>query len=648
MKNYSVSKYILLVLVSLSLVLTGKISIAASHSHPSSATQLTQADSIASSTAIINQGNKITFNGQPLTIPWQQWQSGQTIQTGVSDTNAIALGLELLSTNNPTLQPVVWFSNSMDLEARYQPPYRYLNLTNLAAAAHWQIETDGDTLHISTASIPIVENIVPATVDRGDEIKQSTTGSDRYIIELNHPTAWQVSQNPKSAVLTITAASGVRMQKLFPPLLPVESLQLEPESEIQLPPPPVVVESDGNHTKITFNFAIGNGVKVSSALDGNSYDGKSNSRLVVDVTPQSFITKDIAWANGISWHQRYIKLSSQPSDANTRELSLTTSSDFPVVWLEIDPTLADFTLKPITSTIVSSQGLAPLAITAQQWAATAAINGGFFNRNNQLPLGVVRQDYHWRSGPILNRGAIAWDSLGNIQIDRLTLSENLVVDAQSIPLIAVNSGYVKQGVSRYTPEWGSSYTSLIDDEIVFVVRNNIISERLELGVADADSESIPIPPDGYLLTVRADPKTADLFSIGAEIELLGQTTPVDWLYYPHIMGAGPLLLQQGQIVVDALQEGFSQAFAQQMADRSAIALNAQGQIILAAVNHRAGGRGPNLVELAQVLQQLGAVDALNLDGGSSASVYLGGSLINRSLTTAAQVHNGIFVFVKHH
>ena len=53
-----------------------------------------------------------------------------------------------------------------------------------------------------------------------------------------------------------------------------------------------------------------------------------------------------------------------------------------------------------------------------------------------------------------------------------------------------------------------------------------------------------------------------------------------------------------------------------------------------------------MTEIARIMQQLGCVDALNLDGGSSTSLYLGGQLLNRSPLTAARIHNGIGVFVE--
>ena len=40
------------------------------------------------------------------------------------------------------------------------------------------------------------------------------------------------------------------------------------------------------------------------------------------------------------------------------------------------------------------------------------------------------------------------------------------------------------------------------------------------------------------------------------------------------------------------------------------------------------------------------VDALNLDGGSSTTLYLGGQILDRPPSTAARVHNGIGVFLQ--
>jgi exopolysaccharide biosynthesis protein len=107
-----------------------------------------------------------------------------------------------------------------------------------------------------------------------------------------------------------------------------------------------------------------------------------------------------------------------------------------------------------------------------------------------------------------------------------------------------------------------------------------------------------------------------------------------------------LLIQNRQIVLNALAEEFSEAFNRQLASRSVIATTAQGTLMLITIHQRVGGQGPSLAETARLIQQMGATQALNLDGGSSTALYLGGQLLDRIPSTAAQVHNGIGVFVQ--
>ena len=114
----------------------------------------------------------------------------------------------------------------------------------------------------------------------------------------------------------------------------------------------------------------------------------------------------------------------------------------------------------------------------------------------------------------------------------------------------------------------------------------------------------------------------------------------------QILAAGPILMQNRQIVLDAKSEGFSDAFIREKAIRSAICTTASGNVLIAAVHNRVGGAGATLAEVARVMQQLGCTEALNFDGGSSASLYLGGQLINRSPSTAARIHNGLGIFLQ--
>jgi Phosphodiester glycosidase len=105
-----------------------------------------------------------------------------------------------------------------------------------------------------------------------------------------------------------------------------------------------------------------------------------------------------------------------------------------------------------------------------------------------------------------------------------------------------------------------------------------------------------------------------------------------------LLQAGPLLVAGGRCVVADGQdvEGFSAAAHQFDSDitagrfpRAALAV-AGGRLLTVACDGRTNDDvGMTLPELAAALARLGARDALNLDGGGSASLVYGGRLRNR-------------------
>ncbi len=161
---------------------------------------------------------------------------------------------------------------------------------------------------------------------------------------------------------------------------------------------------------------------------------------------------------------------------------------------------------------------------------------------------------------------------------------------------------------------------------------------------------IPIPSDGYLLIARSFNATTQkqliaTLAAGTMVAKGLSLTPPEFNGYPQIIGAGPLLLKNSVVVLDTKIENFTAGFDRQGADRSVIAKLKDGQILLAVVQDMSDGVAPDLHQTAAVLGQLGAVDALNLDGGSSTSLYAQGSILNRSLANIAPVHSAIGIWI---
>jgi phosphodiester glycosidase len=108
---------------------------------------------------------------------------------------------------------------------------------------------------------------------------------------------------------------------------------------------------------------------------------------------------------------------------------------------------------------------------------------------------------------------------------------------------------------------------------------------------------------------------------------------------PHgdLLHAGPMLVGGGRSLISAGvdAEGFSAGSRQFDSDitagrypRAALGLSA-GEVIAAVCDGRADDEaGLTMAELATAMAALGAETAINLDGGGSASLVVGGALIN--------------------
>ena len=90
------------------------------------------------------------------------------------------------------------------------------------------------------------------------------------------------------------------------------------------------------------------------------------------------------------------------------------------------------------------------------------------------------------------------------------------------------------------------------------------------------------------------------------------------LPYPNMMTARPLLIFEGETL--PLQKDLG--FVSDRHNRTAVGIRADGTVLLIVVDGRAPkAAGMSLLELQQVMLWLGCRNALNLDGGGSATFY---------------------------
>ena len=576
---------------------------------------------------LADSGNVIQLNGQPWSGRWlRKVEQGKQNLYVQEDWLTGGLGVQMLDSEKADRQKLRWFSNPILSRVTFEAKgrFRYLDITPFTD--QWRTEIAGNTLNIYTPD---------TTIQSVRRSKQ--TDSDRIVIDLNRRTPWRISQQGNVINLVLSAEVA--------PDLPIGTNTNEGNFVKS-----VSVQPQGKLTQIQ----IQTNASITPAIEMLN---NPTPRLVIDLK-RDYIPPSLTvqWMEGLRRIEKVVEVPTQSKTANDSKTvpknapkAPPKTTRFAVTALEVDLKQPQLKLRPIWSNPSGSVngilGLTPLPQMIEQAQAIGGINAGFFNRIRKLPVGAIREGNRWIAGTALVRGAIAWNEKGDTLIDRLNFTEEISTPNQpQIVLTNLNSAYVQRGIARYNPNWGSVYIPLTENELLIVVQGDrVVAQYLgkEVGVGQ-----VPIPKDGYILVARDNPEAAKQLPVGMTVRGRQAFIPDKFIGFPNLIGAGPLLLKNGNLVLDGKIENFQAGFDTQAARRSAIATTKdKGKVLLVTVQAAPDGVAPNLFQTAEVLKKLGAVDALNLDGGSSSTLFLGGNVLNRNITEIAPVHNAIAIFM---
>ena len=176
-----------------------------------------------------------------------------------------------------------------------------------------------------------------------------------------------------------------------------------------------------------------------------------------------------------------------------------------------------------------------------------------------------------------------------------------------------------------------------------VVRGDIRYEtaRAALGVTpDGFDIAWATSRDGQLQAWPQPPPHAP----GSPAELEGE--PTEWPV-EDALGAGPALVSNGQVRVTTNEEVFFGSAIPDTHPRTAAGIRDDGTLLLLVVDGRQPvSRGVDLDQLAAIMVDIGANEALNLDGGGSSALFVDSGLVNRpsGITAEREVMSAIGVF----
>ena len=279
-------------------------------------------------------------------------------------------------------------------------------------------------------------------------------------------------------------------------------------------------------------------------------------------------------------------------------------------------------------------GAETLVSLARRHKALAAINGGFFEMIGTFrgeSVGALKIDGEWVSEPEQGRAVIGFRRVdGKIEtyIDRISLRLELILPSGStLQIDGTNRNRGRDELVIYRPLF-HGVTLTMPDGVEAVVRNGEV-----VGVYNGQGSS-RIPVDGYVLSASGK-KRRELLSYiakGDAVQIRETIIPERvgdsdlWASFTHIVGGGPLLLQDGtEPSTQAYErEGFDRAFYGFWHPRTAVGKKADGTLLFVTITATERGvrRGVMLPRLAELFLEWGATDALNLDGGNSSMLVI--------------------------
>lgn len=326
------------------------------------------------------------------------------------------------------------------------------------------------------------------------------------------------------------------------------------------------------------------------------------------------------------------------------ERRITKAGPMAINVLMVDPKRAD--VRSVMATRPGGGfGRAAVSTIAKEAGAVAAINGSFFSWQSNEPASLLVVNGQIVSSSRLNRSVfgIRYDGRPFIA-DARVLASVLLDDGEQLNIDRVNHAAANNAVTLFSPPFGHETRTTVEP---WRYEAAIDQTGTVIAVSNGD---MPIPPNGYVVsgegrfyhTLATELRLGDRALVFTRLQGM-------WEGVRYAVGGGPTIVKDGRVYVNAKEEGFSAAIAKGRSPRTAIGYTRDGRTLLVTVD----GRNPKysvgctLFELARLMRELGAVQAINLDGGGSSTMVIGGKLVNHvSAGKERLVSNAIGVFPK--
>ncbi|MEO3778777.1 phosphodiester glycosidase family protein [Micromonospora sp. B11E3] len=285
-------------------------------------------------------------------------------------------------------------------------------------------------------------------------------------------------------------------------------------------------------------------------------------------------------------------------------------------WLRADALTTDLT-GGATVDYVNSGAVAkaePLRGAVDRSRAVAAVNGDFFDINNSgAAQGVgIRAGALVQSAVSGHRNAVAVTTEGVGRVIEVNFDGTATLPAGPVTLTQFNNMVQAGGIGVFTALWGTYTRERAVAGAARVTEVAVVGGRVATVTPAAGSGPIAA---GTTILLGRDAGADALAGLrpGDPVDVTWRPKPSDGSSLHAAVGGGSVLVRDGvvQNIADA-----------SLAPRTSVGFSADGRkmIMLTVDGRQVDSRGVTQTEMGRMMAELGAWNALNLDGGGSSTL----------------------------
>ena len=280
-------------------------------------------------------------------------------------------------------------------------------------------------------------------------------------------------------------------------------------------------------------------------------------------------------------------------------------------------------LKPFSGA-VHANGKGKLARAVAVTGARAAVNACYFDTDGWV-IGNCKWEGSFFGVETTPRSAFVIDKDGrpSVQKDLAYHGTATLPDGKVLTVQGMNRQRITDDLVLYNRNYGNS-TRTNEHGREVRIRQGRAAEISTKGNMQLDGNSLVLSGHGVNAGALARVRRGDRIAVN---QTLGSRMADEARL---VVGAGPLLLENGQINVRVREEAIAPDIAFGRAPRTGAGVTADGAVLLMVVDGRSQySAGMTLKEFGQYMKRFGAVSAVNFDGGGSSEMVLDGKIMNR-------------------